>query len=267
MLIRDPVAARWVAIAPTRTERPGADGPVTDELEACPFCAGHEDRTPPETLRVGGGPTGWQVRVVPNLYPALERQEVVIHGPDHRRSLGDLDDATLDLVAQAWQRRAHDTIGTVFPFINEGYGAGSSLPHSHSQLAWLPTAPPAILAERGLPPIEPILERDGLVAGCPIASRAPYEVQIAPEQSEPEGLRSELLGAALRLLAELVRRLRELHGSGLEFNAWLHDGMHWHIELVPRMTRLAGLELGAGVWINPVAAADAAAAFRSFDES
>jgi galactose-1-phosphate uridylyltransferase len=91
-------------------------------------------------------------------------------------------------------------------------------------------------------------------------------VQIAPERSEPEGLYSDLLGAAMRLLAEVVRRLREIHGGGLEFNAWLHDGTHWHIELVPRTTQIAGLELGAGVWINSVAPEDAAAAFRRFDE-
>ena len=199
---------------------------------------------------------------MPNLYPALERQEVVIHGPAHNHSLAELDDTTLDLIAQAWQRRAHDTMGTVFTFINEGHGAGSSLPHSHSQLAWLPTVPPGILAERGLPPIEPILEREGLVAGCPTASRVPYEIQIAPERSEPEGLRSDLLGAALRLLAELVRRLQTIHGPDLEFNAWLHDGLHSHLELMPRTTRIAGLELGAGVWINPVAPEDAAAALR-----
>ena len=42
---------------------------------------------------------------MPNLYPALERQEVVIHGPVHRRSLGELPDPTLDRIADAWQRR------------------------------------------------------------------------------------------------------------------------------------------------------------------
>ncbi len=199
---------------------------------------------------------------MPNLYPALERQEVVIHGPEHRRSLAELADTTLDLIAEAWQRRAGDTGGTVFPFVNEGHGAGASLPHSHSQLAWLPGPPPAILAERGLPEVEPILERDGLTVGCPKASRVPYELQIAPVRSEAEGLRSDLLAPALRLLAEFVRRLRAIHGDGLEFNAWLHDGLRWHLELVPRTTRLAGLELGAGVWINPVAPEVAAAALR-----
>ena len=133
-LRRDPSTGRLVAVAPGRAARPGAAAPVDDELEACPFCAGREDRTPPETLRLGDGPTGWTVRVVPNLYPALERQEVVVHGPDHRTSLAGLDGAVLDLVAEAWQRRARDVGGTVFALINEGHAAGASLPHSHSQL-------------------------------------------------------------------------------------------------------------------------------------
>jgi UDPglucose--hexose-1-phosphate uridylyltransferase len=259
-LRRDPVAGRWVAIAPARADRPGAAEPVEDELESCPFCGGHEDSTPPETLRLGEGPTGWGVRVVPNLYPALERQEVVVHGPAHARSIAELDDRTLDLVAEAWQRRARDTFGTVFALINEGHAAGASLPHSHSQLAWLPGPPPALLAERGLPEIEPVFVRDGLVAGCPRASRVPYEVQIAPERSEPDAYGSDLLAPALRMLAEIVRRLQRVVGGQPPFNAWLHDGMHWHLELLPRTTRLAGLELGAGVWINPVAPEDAAAA-------
>jgi UDPglucose--hexose-1-phosphate uridylyltransferase len=251
-LRRDPVAGRWVAIAPARAIRPGAQTEVEDELASCPFCAGHEDRTPPETLRLGDGPTGWAVRVVPNLYPALERQEVVIHGSDHRRSLGELDDDTLAL----------DVGGTVFAIVNEGHDAGASLPHSHSQLAWLPGPPPAVLAERGLPEGDVILERDGLVARCPRASRVPYEVQIAPVRSEPEGLRSALLAPALQLLAELVRRIRAIRGEPTPLNAWLHEGMPWHLELLPRTTRLAGLELGAGVYINPIAPEDAAAALR-----
>jgi UDPglucose--hexose-1-phosphate uridylyltransferase len=226
----------------------------------CPFCAGHEDLTPPETLRLGDGPTGWEVRVVPNLYPALERQEVVIHGSHHATSFGALPDATVDLVAEAWQRRARDAGGICFPFVNEGREAGASRPHSHSQLAWLPAPPPQVVAERGLPEVIPVVERDGVAAGCPVASRVPYEVLIAPVRGEADGLRSELLAAALRLLAELVRRLQRVVGSEhVPFNAWLHDGPKWHLELFPRTTTLAGLELGAGVFVEPVAPERAAA--------
>src|SRR6266851_4964790 len=196
-LRHDPATGRWVAIAPGRAQRPGAAAAASDELADCPFCAGHEDRTPPETLRLGDGPTGWGVRVVPNLYPALERQEVVIHGPEHVHSIGALSDATLDLVAEAWQRRARDTGGICFPLINESREAGASLPHSHSQLAWLPAPAPAVIAERGLPEVIHVLERDGVTAGCPVASRVPYEVLIAPSRSEPDGLCSDLLAPAL----------------------------------------------------------------------
>jgi UDPglucose--hexose-1-phosphate uridylyltransferase len=204
------------------------------------------------------------VRVVPNLYPALERQEVVIHGPVHVHSFGELDDATIDLVAEAWQRRARDVGGNCFPILNEGHTAGASLPHSHSQLAWLPAPAPNVITERGLPEMLEVIARDGVVAGCPIASRVPYEVVIAPSQGEPDGLRSDLLAPGLRLLSELVRRLQRIRGEQLvPLNAWLHDGPHWHLELFPRTTRLAALELGAGVYINPVPPERAAAELRT----
>jgi UDPglucose--hexose-1-phosphate uridylyltransferase len=207
------------------------------------------------------------VRVVPNLYPALERQEVVVHGPAHVRSIGELPDSTLELVAEAWQRRARDAGGNCFPILNEGRDAGSSLPHSHSQLAWLPAPPPALAAEQGLPETLPVLERNGVSAGCPVASRVPYEAVIAPLRPEPDGLESDLLAPALCLLAELARRLQRIEATELvPLNAWLHSGgkaASWHLELLPRTTRLAGLELGAGVYVNPLAPEAAAERLRA----
>ena len=196
---------------------------------------------------------------MPNLYPALERQEVVVHGPEHVRSVAELGRGTLELIAEAWQRRARDAGGICFPFVNEGNEAGASLPHSHSQLAWLPVAPPAVAAEHGLPEIQVVLERDGLVAGCPLASRVAYELVVFPERDEPDGLASDLLGAAVALAAELVRRLHAVSNGFVPLNAWLHGGRPWHLEIFPRTGRLAGLELGAGVYIDPVAPEDAAA--------
>jgi len=87
-------------VAPNRRRRPGAedvgvaDEPTEAELDECPFCEGREDRTPPETFRVGGL-AGWLVRVVPNLYPAFERQEVVVHSPRHVRTFAELTDDEL----------------------------------------------------------------------------------------------------------------------------------------------------------------------------
>ena len=254
-LRHDPQSGRWSAIAPERQTRPGAGH--TDD-STCPFCAGNEHLTPPETLRLGDGPTGWAVRVVPNLYPALERQEVVIHGPAHVASFGDLPDSTVDLVAEAWQRRARDVGGHCFPFLNEGDAAGASQRHSHSQLAWLPEA--RLMGD--LPAHMPVLERDGLLLACPQAARAPYEALIAPLEAERSGLTSALLAPALRLVAAMVRRLHELAGPDLPLNAWLLDGTPWRLELLPRTTRFAGLELGANVFVTtltPEAAAEALA--------
>jgi UDPglucose--hexose-1-phosphate uridylyltransferase len=253
-LRHDPATGRWVAVAPERVRRPGgADTPAVDREAACPFCAGHEDQTPPETLRLGDGPTGWDVRVAPNLYPALERQEVVVHGPEHVHSVAELRDTTLDLVAEAWQRRARDVGGICFPLLNEGRDAGASLPHSHSQLVWLPAPAPAAAAERGLPEVVDVLHADGVVAGCPVASRVPYELLIAPASDGVDWRTSDALAPALRLLAELVRRLQRIrNGEPVPLNAWLHDRPRWHLEVLPRTTRFAGLELGAGVYINPV---------------
>ncbi len=70
------------------------------------------------------------------------------------------------------------------------------------------------------------------------------------------------LVVALQLLQELVRRLREVEGP-VAWNAWLHDGSHPHLELVPRLSVLAGVELGAGIYVNAVAPEEAAAALRA----
>lgn len=249
-------------IAPGRAKRPGTtrpalDPPTAEELESCPFCAGHEGMTPPQTL-VLPEEGEWHVRVVPNLYPALERQEVVVHSRRHVRSLAELEDEELELVAEAWRRRAAAKPGHVFALVNEGREAGASRPHSHSQLVWLPESPPVRARPRG----EPFFERAGLVAICPWASRLPYETVIAPAKPFPDGLRSPLLAPALHLLAELVRRLHALEGP-VPLNAWLEQSPgDWRIVLLPRLTVLAGLELGAGIFVNTLAPEDAAERLR-----
>jgi UDPglucose--hexose-1-phosphate uridylyltransferase len=213
--------------------------------------------TPPQTLVLPD--TGeWRVRVVPNLFPALERQEVVIHSRRHVRSLAELDQAELELVAEAWRRRSEAEPGFLFPLVNEGRDAGASRPHSHSQLVWLPEPPPPRARPRG----DAFLEQNGLLALCPWASRLPYETVIAPAEPDQEGLASELLGPALQLLAELVRRLQALEGP-VPFNAWLEQARDdWRLVLLPRLTILAGLELGAGIFVNTLPPQEAAARLK-----
>jgi UDPglucose--hexose-1-phosphate uridylyltransferase len=250
-------------IAPGRAKRPGAtrsqlDPPSVGELASCPFCAGHEDMTPPQTL-VLPEQGDWKVRVVPNLYPALERQEVVVHSRRHIRSIADAEDDELELVAEAWRRRAADEPGYVFALLNEGREAGASLAHSHSQLVWLREPPPA----RVQPRAESVFEQDGVVVACPWASRVPYETVIAPTEPEAEPLESKRLALALKLLAEIVRRLQRLEGH-VPLNAWLEQSPDdWRLVLFPRLTILAGLELGAGIHVNTLPPEEAAARLGS----
>jgi UDPglucose--hexose-1-phosphate uridylyltransferase len=209
--------------------------------------------TPPQTL-VLPEQGDWRVRVVPNLYPALERQEVVVQSRRHIRSIAELDDTELELTAEAWRRRAAAEPGYMQPLINEGRDAGASLPHSHSQLVWLPEPP----AARGRPRGETVLEAGGLLVSCPWASRVPYETVVAPRDPDPGGLASPQLAAALALLARVVRRLHELEGA-VPLNAWVeHDELDWRIVLFPRLTILAGLELGVGIFVNTLPPEEAA---------
>ena len=235
--------------------------PTQDELDSCPFCAGREDRTPPETLTIG---EPWRVRVVPNLYPAFERQEVVVHAPEHVRSLAELGDEQAGLVAEAWRRRREaEPAGYLHALVNEGSAAGGSLAHSHSQLVWLPGPPPAVAGERGEPDRDNVVvERGGLVATCPRAARVPYELLIEPADPEPDAWSSELLPAALQLLADLLRRLHAVCAGPIPVNAWLHTGRRWHLEVFPRLTVLAGIELGAGIYVNTLPPEEAAQELR-----
>ena len=259
------------------------DDATPEELETCPFCETREDRTPPETLalphREPPDSPRWAVRVVPNLYPAFERQEVVVHSPRHVRSFAELDDEQIALVAAAWQaRREAEPGGYLHALINEGRAAGASLAHSHSQLVWMEESPPAVTRERDVgATMHKLLETvharphefeiellDEMIAFCPPAPRVPYETIITNAYvRDAMPFESNHLAAGLTVLRNVVRRLRDIEG-GVPWNAWLHAGGNdWHIELVPRLTVLAGVELGAEIYVNTVAPEEAAARLRA----
>ena len=215
---------------------------------------------------------------MPNLYPALERQEVVVHTPRHARSLAELEESEVESVATVLHARRRTADAEGFPYVqvvlNEGRAAGSSLPHSHSQLFWLREPPPAVREE--LPRLEAsscgvcevlrheqlevAFRGDAVMLAAP-AGRAPYELVIAPRQHAAEPKEESLVDAAL-LLRDAIRRLRGVEGP-VPLNAWLHTGGHWHLELVPRLTVFAGLELGAEIYVNSLPPEEAADRLRA----
>lgn len=214
---------------------------------------------------------------------AVGRQEVVVHSPRHVRTLGDLGVRELELVADAWQARAAAAAEAGFSYVhalvNEGAGGGASLAHSHSQLVWLEEEPPfvrverelaeaadecllcRVLAEERVQRMRVVDERDGILLLCPFAGRQPYEMLAAPLECEQGPFASPSLAAALVLAAEGVRRLRVAEGP-VPLNLWLHAGGHWHLEILPRFGVLAGIELGAGYFVNTMAPESAAGILR-----
>jgi UDPglucose--hexose-1-phosphate uridylyltransferase len=227
--------------------------------------------------------------VVPNKFPALAgssgKHEVVVHTPRHVRSLADLDERELAFVADAWKARAEaarsEGFAYVHALVNEGRAAGGTLPHTHSQLVWLHEPPPAVVQEldAGSCPVCELLaserasgtrivwEQDGLVALCPYAGRGPYELLVAPLVCEPDAWASERLAGGVRLVARAIAGLRA-QVSQAALNVWLHTSpfrgpaLHWHLEALPRLGVLAGLELGAGIYVNPLPPEAAAGLLR-----
>jgi UDPglucose--hexose-1-phosphate uridylyltransferase len=180
--------------------------------------------------------------------------------PRHVRSLAELGDDELAVVADAWQqRRTAVPDGYLHALVNEGREAGASLPHTHSQLVWLPEPAPETQHRVDRERWTVVAERNGVVLACPYASRLPYELVVAPAEPRGHAFADELLPAAVQLLGEAIRRVHATAGAA-PLNAWLHDSDDWHIELLPRLSILAGVELGAGWWINALAPEDAATA-------
>jgi UDPglucose--hexose-1-phosphate uridylyltransferase len=194
---------------------------------------------------------------------------VVIHTPRHARSFAELTGEEVALVAKAWIARAANAGSSyVHPLINEGRAAGASLAHTHSQLVWLPETPPTVQAEQPeglaklLDPSLVIAEAKGVVALCHPVGLLPYETLIGPTSPGDPWPEQDALATALGLLRDVVAKLREVEGP-VPWNAWLHHGATWHIELLPRLSVLAGLELGAGIYVNSLPPEQAAANLRS----
>jgi UDPglucose--hexose-1-phosphate uridylyltransferase len=214
----------------------------------------------------------------PDLFasrPALGGHEVIVNAPRHATSMAELGEEQLAAAVATWRERmrAHSEASYVQLVVNEGAGAGASLPHTHAQLYALPFVPVAVARERervgayaerttggGLLAdvlVEEVRRQERLVAIdddaaliCPWASRSPYELRIVPRQSAPsfadDTAGVAMLHTALRLLAE------HFDGSP-ELNLWVRtaprgvEQFGWHLDIAPRLTTKAGFEFGTGV--------------------
>jgi len=314
-LRRDPIVGRWVIV---NVEDPT----LPDEFEKeehhwrvgeCPFCYGNEGLTPPEIDAIRAPNTavntpGWQVRVVPNKFPALQIEgelnregigiydmsngigahEVVIETPYHHKDLDELLNQEVENIINIWCRRALDLMKDrrfryIMIFKNYGPSAGASLEHTHSQIIALPMVPKNVLEElkgaqryfeyrercifcdilrQELSEKERIvLENKYFLAFCPYVSRFPFEVWILPKKHNPYfcHMPKEEIPFLASILKELLTKFRNLFGKPA-YNFIIHtapldgeekEGYHWHIEFMPKLTRVAGFEWGTGFYIVP----------------
>jgi UDPglucose--hexose-1-phosphate uridylyltransferase len=290
-LRRNPVSGKLAIIAPARARRPAGEGRSDDAPTPCPFCPGHEQMTPPEVeaVRPGGGAPdtpGWTVRVVPNKFPALDgRHEVIVHSPEHAVELEDLPHDRLAEVVRMWQRRVHAQLASGAAAVtlvgNLGAGSGASLEHPHEQLFATPVVPSLLLDE--ILEVERHRNRygtcvvcdeiagagDRLVLGGTVAAWAPAagrfngELWLAPAEHQADFREAEATGLAPALRRALTAVKAACPGAPL--NLWLHTApadlrgpFHWHLEVAPRTSTLAGFELGSDIALvtkDPVVAA------------
>ncbi|MGD0099030.1 MAG: galactose-1-phosphate uridylyltransferase [Acidobacteriota bacterium] len=177
-LRHDPIQRRWVIIATERGRRPD-DFPRNEPEPTggfCPFCEGNESKTPPEITAIrngtGANQPGWEVRVVPNKFPALRIEggldrrgigaydqmngvgahEVIIETPKHSLQLADAPLEHIQKVLRIYRERLVDLLRDqrfkyVLIFKNHGAAAGASLSHPHTQLIATPVTPLTISEE------------------------------------------------------------------------------------------------------------------------
>ncbi len=221
--------------------------------------------------------------------------EVIIESPKHVISITELPDKDVADIIKITKERMNDLKGDKrflygMLFKNVGAAAGASLEHTHSQLIVLPSVPIRVSQEmngskeffnyRGRcifcdiirqekeQKIRIVYETDKYVTLTPYASRFPFEVWILPKlhQSHYEDVADsdldELANCLITTLKKLENTLERppynfmVHTS--PFNTNNIDYYHWHIEITPRLTRIAGFEWGTGFYINPVPPENAA---------
>ena len=234
-----------------------------------------------------------------DLSNGLGAHEVIIETPEHQRQMPDLSLDALSHTLEAFTIRSLDLRGDrrlkyTLIFKNYGKAAGASLEHPHSQLIALPIVPKRILEElKGAERYFEFRDRCGycdmlsqevgdderiicenknFLAFCPFVSSFPFEISILPKTHSSDFALSppDVLQDLARMLKEVLGRVRATL-SDPAYNLMImtapieprqREEYHWRVELIPKLTKVAGFEWGTGFYINPTPPELAAKALR-----
>ena len=212
--------------------------------------------------------------------------EVVIETPDHVKNLADFTNEEMLEVIKKYQSRSVSLSGDkrfkyILIFKNFGESAGASLEHAHSQIIALPMVPKYVREElngareyfeyRGRCVFcdmihqeyqdkeRIVTENESFVGFCPYVPRYPFETWIFPKahSSQFATLGADEQFKLACILKEILLRMKVVL-SNPSYNFFLHvtpvnyenqESYHWHIEIIPKLTRLAGFEWGTGFYI------------------
>jgi UDPglucose--hexose-1-phosphate uridylyltransferase len=226
--------------------------------------------------------------------------EVIIETPDHERTLASMSDPEIERVLSAYRDRIVDLkqdrrLRHILIFKNHLAPAGATLEHTHSQLIALPIVPDFVREEvdgarRHFAEKERcvfcdiirqeladgrrvILENADIVAVAPYAPRFAFETWLLPKRHGArfeEAPRHEYESLARLLKSVLARMNRALESPPYNlivhtapFSDDVRDVFHWHIEVLPKLTKVAGFEWGTGFYINPTSPEEAARVLRN----
>jgi UDPglucose--hexose-1-phosphate uridylyltransferase len=237
-------------------------------------------------------PTAGAASELFNSQSARGAHEVIINGPQPVLSLAELPEAQVARAMEVWRERmrAHADSAYVQLIVNERREAGASLPHTHAQLYAFSFVPAVVARERerfgaystrtmgqnllGDLVAEEVRLRDRIVAiddeavlMAPFASRLPFQLMLAPRTPRARFEEDGPTGASL--LHDGLRRLARHLGASPPLNMWVRTAPRgaehfcWRIDVLPRLTHLAGLELASGLSLNIVAPEKAAAILRA----
>lgn len=309
VLRKDYLLERWVYYATERNKRPREfKEDNTINTKTCFFCPGNEHLTPKEIGRVEEKNT-WKIRWFPNKFPVVELKgnskintnnkflkegnpygthEIIAETRDHKKQLSDLSIEHIKEIFDVYRLRIKvlsklKGIKYVTVFRNQGSNAGTSLIHSHTQIAALPLLLDDVMdkvkaAKRfrkcpycGIIKLESkskrkIIDNKNIIAFAPYASRFNFEAWIFPKRHVKNiiAMNDDELYDMASALKKILLKLKKLNVS---HNFFLHyapsqTDLHFHIEITPRVAKWGGFELSTGAIINSVMPEDAARFYR-----